>query len=43
MGGTIDWSALPILSAMYGVVDPETFIRQLDAIRAHSIRKAKAG
>lgn len=43
MGGTIDWAALPILAAMYGVDDPETFIRQLDAIRAHSMRQAKAG
>jgi hypothetical protein len=33
MGGTIDWSALPILSEVYGVADIEATVGHLIVIR----------
>jgi len=39
----IDWQALPILAAMYGVEDVELLIHQLLAIREHKQTMAQLG
>lgn len=33
MGGTIDWSAIPIIAEMFGVIDVESLIMQVVTIR----------
>lgn len=33
MGGCIDWTALPIVAEMYGIIDIETLVVQLATIR----------
>lgn len=33
MGGTMDWSALPVIAEMLGVIDIEPFVARLLAIR----------
>ena len=33
MGGVVDWTALPIITEMLGVTDPDDFVRQLLEVR----------
>lgn len=40
MDGSIDWAGLPVIAEMYGVVDIESMIARLGAIRVHVRRKA---
>ncbi len=42
MGGEVNWTALPVLMAMFGVDDPETFIVRLLALRDFKHREAAA-
>ena len=42
MDGEVNWTALPILMAMFGVADPETFIVRLLALRDFKQREAQA-
>lgn len=35
MGG-LDWSALPMVTELLGIADPEKLIRQLVALRDHA-------
>jgi hypothetical protein len=41
MGGVIDYAALPILSEMKGVTNPEQLIYDLVIIRDHAQREAE--
>jgi|GEM_PF-5005175 len=34
MGGRIDWTALPILSSMHGVDDPEWLVEALTILQS---------
>lgn len=42
MGGEVNWTALPVLMAMFGVVDDETFIVRMLALRDFKQREAQA-
>ena len=35
MGGKLDWTALPLLVELYGIVDVPVFVAELVAIRDH--------
>lgn len=41
MGGSLDWAAIPIIAEMFGVIDVESLILQVVAIRTWQTEQNK--